>query len=587
MFNLFKPKNPNKWIGLVLASLALAIVIIDGTVLNVSQSNIISSIGLSSAQNKILEGFKGIQWATTLYSLVVAALTIWGGRLADKYGKKRIFLTGAVLFAVGSLVTAMSYYWGVSTPEGLKSVFGSDFYGMYWLLIGWSVIEGIGAAMMLPATIALIVSNFEGKERGVAFGVWGATAGFSAAIGPLLGGYFTTYANWSWAFLINVFVVAVLILFSGNIADISKKQPEIKIEYLSVALSALGLSAITYGLIEASTYGWWAAKEAWQTPFGQTIDLAGGLSITPYALAFGLFLLVLFVARQFNLRLHKKNPLIDLDLFRHRQYSVGLISLIFFSIGFSSLLFALPFFLQVILGLDAFNSGLAFIPFSLASLVAAPVGGILANKVSAKLLVVVGITLNAIGLAWIGTAITLEWTQWSFVLPFIVMGIGGGLAQAQLGNLTLSDIEGRQSGEASGVQSAVRQLGQTLSTALIGSVFVSVLASSVMTNINSLPDIQLPRQGKDNIIKTFSDTQPLYGISPQAQKKAAEENKGRLIPEYVVKQLKQSAVDSSKAALQVGAISSLIAAVVALFFKDLKKLAAEAGKKSTTPVGGH
>jgi MFS family permease len=566
MFDFMKPKNPNKWIGLVLASLALAIVIIDGTVLNVSQKNIIDSIGLSALQNRILEGFKGIQWATTLYSLIVASFTIWGGRIADKYGKKRIFILGAILFAIGSLVTALSYYWGVS-----REVLGVNFYGMYWLLIGWSVIEGIGAAMMLPATISLIVSNFEGKERGAAFGIWGATAGFSAAIGPLLGGFFTTYANWSWAFLINVFVVAVLILLSGNIVDKSEKQPDLKIDYTSVALSALGVAAVTFGLIEASDHGWWLAKHAWNTPWGADYNLWGGLSVTPYAIALGLVLIGMFAFRQYNLAMHKKPALIDLSLFQSRQYTVGLLSLVFFSIGFSSLLFALPFFLQVILGLDAFNSGLSFIPFSIASLIAAPIGGILASKVSAKWLVMVGIALNVIGLAWIGTTLSLDWNQWSFVWPFIVMGIGGGLAQAQLGNLTLADIGGRQSGEASGVQSAMRQLGQTLSTALIGSVFVAALATSVAANINKLPDQQLPAQGKEAVIKTFSETQPLYGLAPDAQRAAKESNNGRFVPEYIARELKQAAVDSSRSALQAGAVASGIALLISVFFHDIKQ----------------
>jgi len=476
-----KPAHPNKWIGLILASLALAIIIIDGTVLNVSQRDIINSIGVSAEQIKSLEGFLGIQWATTLYTLVVASLTIWGGRIADKYGKKRIFLLGAGLFALGSLITAGTFYWGV-----VREIFGINIYGMQLLLLGWSVIEGIGAAMMLPATLALIVSNFEGKERGAAFGIWGATAGFSAALGPLLGGFFTTYFNWSWAFLINVFVVAGLLLFSGHIVDKSVAQKDLKIDYTSVGLSAFGIIGVVYGLIEASTYGWWKAEETWLTPFGNTVALPFDLSITPYSILIGIVLLVLFYFRQRNLMLHNKSLLVDLALFNSSRFSIGLIVLVLFSIAFSSLLFALPFYLQVILGKNAFESGLAFLPFSIASLVIGIAIGVFGRKIHipTKLFAVVGIGLNAVGLAWIGWGLNLDWNVNSFILPFILMGIGGGLAQAQLGNLVLSDIGQRQAGEASGVQSAVRQLGQTLSTALIGSVFVTMLGVSVTSNIN-------------------------------------------------------------------------------------------------------
>lgn len=576
MFSFLKPKNPNKWVGLILVSLALAIIIIDGTVLNVSQRNIIEDIGLTASQSKILEGFKGIQWATTLYTLVVAALTIWGGRVADKFGKKRIFLIGAGLFAAGSLITSLSYYWGVS-----RELFGIDFYGMYWLLLGWSVIEGIGAALMLPATLALIVSNFEGRERGAAFAVWGATAGFSAALGPLLGGYFTTYLNWSWAFLINVFVVAILFLLSGNIVDRSVRQKDLRIDNTSVLLSGLGVAAVTYGLIESSTYGWWQAKEAWQSFWGQTYSLPFDLSITPYAILLGIVLLIVFVFRQYNLSLHKKTALVDLSIFQSRQLSVGLLALIFFSIAFSSLIFALPFFLQVILGLDAFQSGLAFLPFSIGSLIVGIAIGILGRKmdIPAKLFVLIGIGLNVVGLAWIGFGLNLDWNVWSFVLPFILMGIGGGLSQAQLGNLVLSDIDASKSGEASGVQSTVRQLGQTMSTAIIGSVFVTVLASSVTTNINNLPSGIVPQVTKDQYIATFSETRAIYSLAPDVQEEACGSQdlaqRRQCVPEFLAKEVREGIVASSRSAMLAGAVAAVIAFLFALFFREPKHTTSE------------
>lgn len=582
MISLFTSKNPNKWIGLVLASLALAIVVIDGTVLNVSQRNIIDSIGLSHNQSSTLEGFKGLQWAITLYSLIVAALTIWGGRIADKYGRKNIFLLGAAIFGLGSLITALSYYWGVDRAFGDVHI-----YGMHILILGWSVIEGIGAAMMLPATISLIIANFQGKERGQAFGIWGATAGFAAAIGPLLGGYFTTYFNWSWAFLINLVVVAILIAFSGNIVDTSVRNKNLKIDYTSVLLSGLGITSITYGLIQASDFGWWNAKAAWESPWGANYNL--GLSITPYAITLGLVLIGLFVYRQIQLKKDSRAALIDLDLFKSRQYSIGLVSLVFFSIAFASLLFALPFYFQVVLGLDAFHSGLAFLPFSIASLISAPLGGFMSTKIAPKLLVLVGIGFISVGLLWVGLQLNLNWNALSFIGPFTLMGIGGGLAQAQLGGLTLAQIGPRQSGEASGVQSAVRQLGQTISTALIGSVFVSILVTSVVTNINNLNN--LPEAEKQGVISTFSTTKPLYSLSPDVQKKAIEARETLMNPDTaskldnkqkailttqgnffispnVAEKLRLSIVESSKAALLTGALSGFISLVVAGFFSS-------------------
>src|SRR5258706_2987479 len=168
---------------LVILSLALAIIIIDSSVLNVSISKLIQDLNTD---------IQSIQWVISSYSLVIAALTITGGRLGDLFGRKKMFMAGAVIFAIGSLISSLSPNIGT-------------------LLFGWSIIEGIGAALMMPATASLLVTTFKGRERAMAFGIWGGIAAAASAFGPIVGGYLTTYVSWHWAFRINVFIVILLL----------------------------------------------------------------------------------------------------------------------------------------------------------------------------------------------------------------------------------------------------------------------------------------------------------------------------------------------------------------------------------------
>jgi MFS family permease len=215
-------------------ALAVAIVVIDGTVLNVSIRDITSDLNIT---------LRDIQWATTLYSLIIASLTIFGSRIGDIFGRKRAFIIGAVLFGLGSLITALSN-------------------SLTMLIAGWSIVEGVGAALMIPASSALLVSNFEGKERARAFALYGVSAGVASAAGPLLGGYLTTYFSWRLAFGINLGVVVLLCLGSLLLKGYAlPKDKRPSLDYVGVGLSSLGLAALTYGFIQSSTYGWWTAKK--------------------------------------------------------------------------------------------------------------------------------------------------------------------------------------------------------------------------------------------------------------------------------------------------------------------------------------
>src|SRR4029077_20319438 len=222
-----EPTGLRKWGALLVLSLALAIIIIDTTLLNVSLETLIRELHTT---------LQSLQWVISAYSLTLAALTVTGGRLGDICGRKRMFMLGALLFAVGSFIASISQ----SVPV---------------LILGESIIEGIGAAMMMPATAALLVAKYRGHDRAIAFGIWGGVAAAASAVGPILGGFLTTHYSWRWGFRIDVGVVALLLLGALAVGDEAAVRRR-TIDYLGVLLSALGLFAVVFGIIEASSYGW-------------------------------------------------------------------------------------------------------------------------------------------------------------------------------------------------------------------------------------------------------------------------------------------------------------------------------------------
>jgi EmrB/QacA subfamily drug resistance transporter len=453
--------DKRKWGGLAVLSLALAIIIIDTTLINVSLRTMVKDLDTT---------VKSLQWVITGYALVLSAFTITGGRLGDLFGRKRLFLIGAITFAIGSLVAA--------TAPNVAQLF-----------VGASIIEGLGAAMMMPATSSLLLSNFHGRERGIAFGVWGGVAGAAASVGPLLGGYLTTYYSWRWGYTVNLFIVAMVLLFSWLIND--ARETDIKkptIDFVGVLLSALGLGAIVYGIIESQTYGWFKAKQVSEI-FGHTVNL-GDYSFVPFVIALGVVLLIMFVMWQAIREYRGLTPLVSLKLFGNSRFMAGATTLAIVAMGQFGAIFALPVFLQAARGLDAFHNGLALLPFSLSVLVAAPLAGAIGSKkIPAKYLIISGLVIDAIGLWLLREAITPTATANDLIFPLIVFGTGFGMAFAQLANLTLSAVSVQQAGEASGVNNTFRQIGATLGNALIGSIVISTLATNLSDGIKNSPKI--------------------------------------------------------------------------------------------------
>lgn len=464
--------DKRKWGALVVLSLALAIIIIDTTVLNVALGTIIREFQ-TTIQN--------IQWVITAYSLTLAALTITGGRLGDLLGRKRMFILGAVIFAVGSFITSISH----TVPT------------MIW---GEAIIEGVGAALMMPATSSLLVSIFHGKERAIAFGVWGGIAGASASIGPILGGWLTSNYSWRWAFRINVFVAIVLVIFSFLITEYRDTEEKAKLDFVGVVLSSLGLLGLVFGFIEASQYGWWKAKDTFMA-FGHAISF-GSISIVPPSLLLGVVFLILFFLWEAHVQKTGETPLVSLKLFVNRQFASSSVTTAIISLGLAGIVFSIPVFLQSVRNLDAYHTGLTLLPLSLTVLIVAPLAAALAHKVSPKYLIMAGMFVNAVSYFIMRQELSVNTTEWQLVPGFITFGLGMALVMSQINNLALSAVSVQESGEASGVLNTLRQVGSTLGSAIIGSILLTAISTNLVNGVNA--SNRIPNQIKPQIAQTIS-----------------------------------------------------------------------------------
>jgi EmrB/QacA subfamily drug resistance transporter len=440
-----------RWYALLMLSLALTLVIMDGTIVNVAIPSITADFNAA---------FRDVEWVNTVYSLVFAATLILWGKIGDQYGRRLMFLIGVVLFGVGSALVGAS-----SSIE---------------MLIAMRALQGVGAAILSPSTLSIVTTTFRGKERGIAFGIWGATAGVAAALGPLLGGYVIDHASWRWAFYINIPIVVAA--FAGALWAIRETRDLGTRHYFDVSgtlLGGLGLGALVFGIIEGAGYGWWKPDRqftvlGWDWP-------SKGLSIVPVAIALGVVLLILFTWYERRLeRLHSE-PLFEFSLLRFHSYSFGMLTGLIVNLGEMGLLFAAALYLQGTRGLSAFDTGVALLPLAIMAFIGAPVAGGISARVGPKWIVTTGMTLEVIALLTIHAVIGPDVSVTTIALILGLYGLGLGLAIAQLTSLVLFDIPGPKAGIASGGNSTIRQVGAALGIALIG----TVLSTTTEHNLTS------------------------------------------------------------------------------------------------------
>ena len=428
-------------------AMGLAMIIVDATIVNVAIPVIIRNLHISET---------GAEWLNSIYSLVFAALLISFGKIGDRWGRRRLFLVGTAIFIAASLVSA-------------TAVNGS------MLTLG-RALQGVGGAMILPASLATVNSLFAGRERAIAFAIWGSTIGVFGALGPLLGGLLTTDVSWRWAFLVNLFIGLIVIAGILLVVPETAREPvRVGSDVAGNALVVVGFAAVIFALIEGQTYGWWRAV----TPFslGAFRWSAGWGSPIPWILVLGVASLIAFVRIEQARRRQRKPVLVDLSLFSIRSFSAGLAAILMVSLGEFGILFVLPLFFEGVLGYSALHTGVVLLAIAIGTLLAGGVTPELAKGIGARGVARLGLVFEVAGLAGLGIVISPTVGAWVMVPWLAAYGVGLGMASAQLPGVILSEIPVAQSGEASGIQSTNRQVVSALVIAILGALFVSEVFS--------------------------------------------------------------------------------------------------------------
>ena len=456
-------KTPNRWIGLVFISMAISLVIIDGTIVNTIFPSVIRDLKLTSTE---------VQWVQESYVLVFASLLLVWGTIGDRIGRRRLLIIGILIFIAASV-------WAGFSTDAASMILAR-------------IVQGIGGAMVLPTTLSLVNATFQGKERGIAFAIWGSTIGGMVAVGPVLGGWLATDFSWRWAFNINVplgiIIVIGLLIFA---AESKSTLNQGKIDFVGAGISVIMFATLVFGLIEGRTYGWWNVNTANQFAIGDFKWPASGISVIPVSLAIFVISTVLFVLWERKRAAAEKSVILDLDLFHIGSFRNGSIAAGIISMGEFGLLFAIPLWLQNVQGLNAVSSGMVLLWLAGGAFLASGVGGALSGKLSPVNAVRIGVALELIAVAGIAFIASAE-GGWQAIAPFLaVYGVGVGLATAQLTGVIMTDVPMTKAGQASGSQSTVRQIGSALGIAVLGTVLFTATQASIETRIVDLPALSV------------------------------------------------------------------------------------------------
>jgi EmrB/QacA subfamily drug resistance transporter len=476
-------KTPNRWIGLVFISMAISLVIIDGTIVNTIFPAVIADLQLSSTE---------VQWVQESYVLVFASLLLVWGTVGDRIGRRKLLIIGILIF------TAASIWAGFSTDASS--------------MILARIAQGVGGAMVLPTTLSLVNATFQGKERGIAFAVWGSTIGGMVAVGPVLGGWLATDFDWRWAFNINaplgLIIIAGLLFFA---TESKQEQREGRIDWVGAGISVVMFSTLVFGLIEGRAYGWWTVNEGSNFAIGDFKWPATGISVIPVSLAIFVISTVLFILWERSREKAQKNVILDLRLFSIASFRNGSIAAGIISMGEFGLLFAIPLWLQNVQGLSAISSGLVLLWLAGGAFLASGVGGALNGKLSPTNAVRIGVLLELIAVAGIAFIASTA-GSWQGIAPFLALyGVGIGLATAQLTGVIMVDVPMEKTGQASGSQSTVRQIGSALGIAVLGTVLFTSTQASIETRVFNLESLNVieaqPRQVlAETIAKPVADS---------------------------------------------------------------------------------
>ncbi|MCZ4067400.1 DHA2 family efflux MFS transporter permease subunit [Microbacterium sp. H37-C3] len=459
-----------RWAGLVFISIAVALIIVDSTIVNVAVPSIVDDLGITSTQ---------VQWVQEAYTLVFASLLLVFGSVADRVGRRRMLLTGVVVFALASVGAALA-----SSGD---------------LLILARFVQGVGGAMILPTTLSLLNATFRGRERGIAFAVWGSTIGGMAAVGPLLGGWLTTTFSWHWAFGINI-PLGILIIVGVLLTVTESRGGAAGVDVVGAVLSVVAMGTLVFGLIEGRSYGWWTVDQRPEL-FGASWPWE--LSPVPIAFAVSAVTIAVFIAWGVRRRRVGKPTLLAFGLFGIPSFRNGNLAALVVALGEFGIILALPLWLQFALGFEAVQTGLVLLALAAGSFVASGLAGALSGKVSPVWIVRAGLAAEIVGVVGVALVIAPDATWGPLVPALFVYGIGVGLATAQLTGVVLTDVPVAEGGQASGTQSTARQLGAALGIAILGTILFSTTSGALATRLD---DRGVPAEQRDQVVSAVVES---------------------------------------------------------------------------------
>lgn len=478
-----------RWIPLLILASAQFVMVLDTSVMNVAISQVVTDLDTT---------IQGVQTAITMYTLVMAAFMLLGAKLGDILGRNRAFAIGLIVYGIGSMTTALS-------PN------------LTVLLIGWSGVEGFGAVLVIPAIAALTAATYEGKERALAYAMLGGTTAIAVAAGPLIGGWVTTEFSWRYVFAGETVVMVVILLVRKRIAQAPRADRRPTLDVGGVVLSAAGLGLAVFAVLRSSVWGFVQPR----TPpkVGGTEITPLGFSPVPFMILAGLALLAAFVVWEERRTRLGRDELVDPRLLEITHLRAGLSTLLGQQLVLMGMFFVVPVYLQVVVGLNAFDTGKRLLPLSIAMLVFALLGPRVAGRRSPRTVAQFGLLLLSIGAIVMLATLEATLDVWGFRSALVLMGAGAGLLASQLGNVIMSSVEPSQTSEAGGLQGTAQNLGSSLGTAIIGAVLLASLSNGFSQRITD--NGAIPAAARQQIAATADkgiDIVPVSSVQSAAER---------------------------------------------------------------------
>ena len=419
MKTLIFAEETRKWFTLAAVSFGLFMIMLDNTVVNVALPSIQRDLGI---------GLSELEWIVTGYALTFAALMLIGGKMADAYGRRLIFVVGIAVFSLASL------WCGLATSGEM--------------LIVARIVQGAGAALMNPATLSIIAATFPPRQRGTAIGIWAGVSALALAIGPLVGGVIAEHLTWSWIFFVNVPVGILGIAASFVFIDESKDETHERLDLPGLATSAVGLFSLTYALIEANNYGWGSAR------------ILGAFAIA----AVSLVVFLLLESRQHA-------PMLPLELFRNRTYTGANTVMLLVALSMFGVFFFVSLYMQNILGYSPVQAGAAFLPMTLLIILIAPIAGRMTDRVGSRWFMTGGMVLIAVQLVYF-SRLGPDASFWELLPAMLIGGIGMASTMTPSAAAATRSVPVDKAGVGSAVLNAFRQVGGTMGIAIMGAIMV-------------------------------------------------------------------------------------------------------------------